>query len=293
MSVAILSLMIVLPAAAVIVWQRHSRALWGSLFFGFGAFAVNGLVRIPLGQVLTHPLFGELLAPFPYIFVNYPTSWIIWAFIIGLFREGIRWLILFFPATSVRTWKEGVLFGLGYSCLVALQHFGEYVSISWEEIELFQYSFVEAMALLNQGISWFEALYFTLDRGVVETAFNVGTCLLVMFSVRRLNVWLFLAAVLWHGLYSELPRVLFFNSVGWEVFGIPSYHMGFSVPLLSKTLIALLPLLLFFDLRRGEDFSKIMRPSVVIGATTFVCLTWAFVVLFLTFGSWFLFGLSD
>ena len=285
MSVAILSLTIVLPTAAAIVWQRYSRALWGSLFFGFGAFAVNGLVGIPLGQVFTHPVFGKLLAPFPEIFVNVPTSWIIWAFIIGLFREGIRWLLLFFPATSVRTWKEGVLFGLGYSSLVALQHLGGFVSKSWEEIELFQYSFLETMALLNRGISWWEALYLALDWGVVETAFNVGTCLLVMFSVRRLNVWLFLAAVLWHGLYSELPRVLFFSSGGWEVFGIPSYFMISSVSLLSQTLITLLPLLLFFDLRRGEDFSKIMRPSVVIGAATFVSLTWVFVVLFLIFRS--------
>ncbi len=284
MSVAILSLIIVLPAAAAIVWQRHSRALWGSLFFGFGAFAVNGLVQIPLGQVLTHPLFGKVLAPFPDIFMLVPTAWIIMAFTIGLFREGIRWLILFFPATSVRTWKEGVLFGLGYSCLVALQHLGEYVSKSWEEIELFQYSFVETMELLNRGISWEEALYFALAWGVVETIFNVGTCLLVMFSVRRLNVWLFLAAVLWHGLYSELPRVLFFSSAGWDVFGIHPYYRGLSVSLLSRTLVTLLPLLLFFDLRRGEDFSKIVRPGAVIGATAFVCLAWVLVVLFLTFG---------
>ena len=283
MSVAILSLMIVLPAAAAIVWQRHSRALWGSLFFGFGAFAVNGLVQIPLGQVLTHPLFGKLLAPFPEIFMNVPTGWIIWTLIIGLFREGIRWLILFFLATSVRTWKEGVLFGLGYSCLVALQHLGENVSKSWEEIELFQYSFVETMALLNREIFWWQALNGALAWGVVGTIFNVGTCLLVMFSVRRLNVWLFLAAVLWHGLYYELPIVLFFSSAGWDVFGTTSYSRNLSAFLLSQlsqTLVTLLPLLLFFDLRRGEDFSKIMRPSAVIGVTAFVCLAWIFAVQF-------------
>ena len=285
MSVAILSLVIVLPAAAAIVWQRHSRALWGSLFFGFGAFAVNGLVRIPLGQALMHPLFVKLLAPFPEIFMNVPTAWIIWTLIIGLFREGIRWLILFFLATSVRTWKEGVLFGLGYSCLVALQHLGENVSKFWEEIELFQYSFVETMALLNREIFWWQALNNALAWGVVGTIFNVGTCLLVMFSVRRLNVWLFLAAVLWHGLYSELPRVLFFSSAGWDVFGTTSYSRNLSVFLLSRlsrTLVTLLPLLLFFDLRRGEDFSKIMRPSAVIGVTAFVCLAWTLVVLFLS-----------
>lgn len=282
MSIAILSLIIVLPAAAAIVWQRHSRAQWGSLFFGFGAFAVNGLVQIPLGQALTHPLFGNLLAPFPNLFMRVPTAWIVWAFIIGLFSAGIRWLILFFPATSVRTWKEGVLFGLGYSCLVALQHLGEYVSKSWEEIELFQYSFVETIQIVNDMSRWWEALYVALDWGVVEPIFNVGTCLLVMFSVRRLNVRLFLAAVLWHGLYSELPRVLIFHSVDWEAFGIPSHYMGLSVSLLSQTLVTLLPLLLFFDLRRGEEFSKIMRPSAVIGAAAFVCLAWILVVLSIT-----------
>ena len=105
MSIAILSLIIALPVVASFVFQRHSRAQWGSLLFGFGAFAVNGLVRIPLTmeQVLATPLFRELLAFFPDILMRVPTAWIIYALILGLVREGIRWLILFFVATNVRT----------------------------------------------------------------------------------------------------------------------------------------------------------------------------------------------
>ena len=75
-----------------------------------------------------------------------------YALIYALFREGIRWLILFFPATSVRTWKEGVMFGLGYSWLVALQILGKYVSEYSEEIELYQYSFFETIELVNGGL---------------------------------------------------------------------------------------------------------------------------------------------
>ena len=210
MSVAILSLAIVLPATTAIAWQRHSRAFWGSLFFGFGAFAVYGLVRIPLGQVLTHPLFLKLLDPLPDLFMNFPTAWVIWTFIFGLFREGIRWLTFFFPATSVRTWKECVLFGLGYSCLVAAQQIGANISYSAasQQKNLSQYSFVELIQVVNDMTLWWAALYSALNWGVVETIFNIGTCLLVMFSVRRQNVWLFLAAVLWHGLYCGAQSVV-------------------------------------------------------------------------------------
>ena len=252
MSVAILSLAIVLPAAAAIAWQRHSRAFWGSLFFGFGAFAVYGLVRIPLGQVLTHPLFLKLLDPLPDLFMNFPTAWVIWTFIFGLFREGIRWLTFFFPATSVRTWKEGVLFGLGYSCLVAVQQIGANISYSAasQQKNLSQYSFVELIQVVNDMTLWWAALYSALNWGVVETIFNIGTCLLVMFSVRRQNVWLFLAAVLWHGLYFELPRAVFFSSVGWDAFGIHSRYMNTTASFLSQTLVAILPFLLIFRLRK-------------------------------------------
>ena len=141
MTVAILSLVIVIPVAAAIIWQRHSRALWSSLFFGFGAYAVIGLLRIPLNQVLVIPSIRELFnfSP-PGLVMMVPLAWILYALIYALFREGIRWLILFFPATSARTWKEGVMFGLGYSWLVALQNLGRYVSEYSEEIELYQYS---------------------------------------------------------------------------------------------------------------------------------------------------------
>ena len=153
MTVAILSLVIVIPVAAAIIWQRHSGALWGSLFFSFGGYAVIGLLRIPLDQVLVIPSIRELFyfSP-PGLVMIVPLAWILYTLIYALFREGIRWLILFFPATSVRTFKEGVMFGLGYSWLAALQNLGRYVSEYSEELELYQYSFVEAVEFVNGGL---------------------------------------------------------------------------------------------------------------------------------------------
>ncbi|MCY4080766.1 MAG: YhfC family glutamic-type intramembrane protease [Caldilineaceae bacterium] len=251
MTVAILSLAVVIPVAAAIIWQRVSRALWSSLFFGFGAYAVIGLLRIPLDQVLAIPSIMELISfPLGFLVMKYPPGFILYALIYALFREGSRWLILFFPATSVRTWKEGVMFGLGYSWLAVLQNLGKYVSGFSEEIELNLYSFVEAVEIVS-GLGPELTLLIALDRGLAETVFNVGTCLVVMFSVRRRNVWLLLAAVLWNVSYSELSRIVAFSIPGLE--RGHSYFESLLIifgPSLTKFLVALLPFLLFFGLRR-------------------------------------------
>ncbi|MCZ0940900.1 MAG: hypothetical protein OXJ55_19825 [Caldilineaceae bacterium] len=252
MPVAILSLAVVIPVAAAIIWQRVSRALWGSLFFGFGAYAVIGLLRIPLDQALSTPSIMELFS-FPWppgLVMKFPIGFILYALIYALFREGIRWLILFFPATSVRTWKEGVMFGLGYSWLAALQNLGKYVSEFSRETELNLASFVEAVEIVS-GLGPELTLLFALDWSVAETVFNVGTCLVVMFSVRRRNVWLLLAAVLWNVSYSELSRIVAFSIPGLE--RGHSYFESLLIifsPSLTKFLVALLPFLLFFGLRR-------------------------------------------
>ncbi|MDE0312873.1 MAG: YhfC family glutamic-type intramembrane protease [Caldilineaceae bacterium] len=291
MTIAILSLIVALPVVASILCQRHSRAQWGSLFFGFGAFAVNGLVRIPLTmeQVLATPLFRELLAFFPDILMRVPTAWIMYAFMLALVREGIRWLILFFVATNVRTWKEGVMFGLGYSCLVAVQHLGTFVSYYSEATELFQSSIVETIKFVNNTIPWLEALQLALNWGVLETVFNVGTSLVVMFSVRRRDVWLLLAAVLWYVVFSELPRAMFFYFAGLEVGGIPSYYVSRTIILLTTTFVVLLPFFLLFRQSRAEGVSKIMTPNAAIGAAVLVGLAWILVILYMTFRGWFFF----
>ena len=78
MTVAILSLVIVIPVAAAIIWQRLSRALWSSLFFGFGAYAVIGLLRIPLNQALAIPSIMELFNFYSLgLVMKVPLAWIL------------------------------------------------------------------------------------------------------------------------------------------------------------------------------------------------------------------------
>lgn len=255
MSVAIISLIIAIPILSAIVWQKRARALWSSLFFGLGAYAVINLLRIPLGQVLANPSVQELIAfPDLGIVMKVPVAWILFAFALALFREGIRWLLLFFPATSVRTWKEGVMFGLGYSCPAAMNDFGRYVAHYAKEIEAYPYSFVAAVKFMNGMLEPLHALIFALDSGIAETIFNVGTCLVVMSSVLRRNVWLFLAAVLWYVSFSQLPKILFFNLPELEN-GYLYWLLSLFSPTLTKTIVALLPFLLLVKLR--------MNPGIV------------------------------
>ena len=257
-SIVKLALMFALPLAAAIVWQRKSRAQWGSLFLGFSAYAVIGLVGTQLTTekilAITSSFFAitssfrEFLAfpPAPVIWLSIPTFWIIPAFIWGLVRGGILWLILFFIAKNVvRTWKEGVMFGLGYSCLVAVEKFGEHYSRFSKEIEASRYSFVEAAVELSNviGSGWFWTFYVTW-LNVLTTAFNVGTVLVILFSVQRRNVWLLLAAVLWYAAFTVSPTITFHNFHDLTVFGIHRLYMSLFLPPLARTLVTLLPFLL-------------------------------------------------
>ncbi|MDE0076158.1 MAG: hypothetical protein OXO50_01490 [Caldilineaceae bacterium] len=255
MSVAILSLVIVLPLAAAIVWQRHSRALWGSLFFGFGAYAVVGLLRIPVREALYLQPVAEILNRLPITLVmGVPHLWVLLNVIHALLREGVRWLILFFPARSVRTWREGVLFGLGYSWLAALQSLGRYIAKRSEEIELYRYTFVETVEIMNSQLQPELATVVTLDWGVAQTFFNVGTCLVVMLSVRQRNVWLLLAAIMWYVVYARLGSMVLFNLPEME----PYMRMpaALTAPTLTRILVALLPFILLLVLRRTKDSWK-------------------------------------
>jgi len=136
------------------------------------------------------------------------------------------------------------MFGLGYSWPAALQNLLQYVAHYSEEIGSNQYSLFEAVEFMNNALQPPLALLVVLDKGIAELFFNVGTCLVVMLSVRRRSPWFLLTAVLWYVLYSESPRVVLFNIPRVEI-GYFNWVLVTFSPTLTRLLVALLPLLLF------------------------------------------------
>ena len=151
------------------------------------AFAVNSAVRIPLGRWLPEAM--SFLDVYPSIAHRLWPAWFLEALIYGLFREGIRWLMFRYAATNVRSLKEGVMFGLGYSCLAVLVEDGPFFSDLVGMADPVPDSSAEAMPPVPISVWLIPVVLATLDRGVVLTIFNVGTALTVMFSVQRRNLW--------------------------------------------------------------------------------------------------------
>lgn len=246
---AILSLTFVLPVAATVVWQRRSRASWTILLFVLAAFVVNFAVSTPLDRWL--PQAMPFLDADPSLAPRlWPAGFLV-MLIYGLIREGIRWLTFRYAATSIRSWQEGVMFGLGYACLAVLVENTLLFSDLGAAANQVPDSSAEAMPDVPFSVWFVPVVLFTLYVGVVETIFNVGTALTVMFSVRRRDLWLFLAAVLLYAVYAALPPLvgLYFPAPQEGGQDFPLHALAVTLPL--AFLVALLPFLLLYRLHKS------------------------------------------
>jgi len=263
--IAKLSLMIGLPAAAAIVWQKRTHAHWYNLLSGFGAFAVYYLVRIPLDLVLPPflelvPLDGGLPPPLPnpmVIHIVYwwgiGTYWVLQVTILGIFRESTRWLMFRYVATNVRSWRDGVMFGIGYSCIATVLLAGELASDLAVHQNLLTYSLVEIITTLNNEIGWGVALRLAWRWALLLMVFNVGTSLVVLFSVQRRDIRFLLLAVMLYVVFAATPFAVFFRfpylQLGWME---PPLALGGATEL-TRLLVTLPPLWLIFRLRKIMD----------------------------------------
>lgn len=259
--IAKLLFIIGLPIAAAFVWKKCTRAHWYSLFFGFGAFAVNYLVRIPLDLVLPPLLdlipLGKTPPPPLNPIVDYLviwwgiwTYWILQVIISGLFREGTRWLLFRYVATTVRMWRDGVMFGIGYGCIAAMFVTGEYVSGLAANSDLLSNSLAKTVATLNDEFGWWETLLAAWRWGVVLTVFNVGTSLAVLFSVHRRDVRFLLTAVLVFVMFSTAPLAMLFHFPEIQLDGLDFSFVIIFMTELTRLLVTLPPLWLIFRLRK-------------------------------------------
>lgn len=261
--IAKLTLIIGLHLAITVIWQKRTGAAWSVLIFALVAFVVHYLARIPLREQIA-PLLGLQAGPahwgvpaevwgLPVMVWGIPTFLIPRYLFFGLFREAVRWLTFRYVATSVQSWRDGVLFGIGYTCFAMLLRLWTLLSEQTVEPGLVPPSLIARIMILKDDFLWEQALSLTWQYGVSNMIFNVGTSLAVLFSVRRRQVWPLLIAALLH--------VLIPVAVWLSVIHVPSPQLEWPWRLWffiawreSAAFIAVLPaLLLTFLLRRPLD----------------------------------------
>lgn len=200
--VAQLSSIIALPVVAAIVWQRRTGAAWKTLLFVLFAFAVYNIAKIPIREQVT-PFFNllagqEIWGIIPPAFSGVPMYLIPQHLFYGLFRESVRWLTFRYVAKSVQFWQDGVLFGIGYTCLAAVLMIWGLFTAQTGVPELDRPSYVARAMMLKDDYHWVRAMVEAWRYGVVAAIFNAGTSLAVLYSVQRRQVWFLLVAALLH-----------------------------------------------------------------------------------------------
>ena len=199
--VAKLLVVICLPVTAAIVWKIRTRATWVCLVFAFGAIIIYEFALIPLVSVVEPLAVRSVGNPFVKVWPYVVSLGIIY----GIFREGIRWLLMRFAVRTVWSWEEGVFFGICYSVLTILFTLGKRVDTTITVNELWHPS--QIIPHLNDHYFWMKVLVGVWEWSIPLIAFNVGTSLAVLLSVRRRQTWPFLIAVLFVVVYA-MPSAL-------------------------------------------------------------------------------------
>lgn len=193
-----------LPVSLVFIWRTRTHASWLSLAFGFGAYAVYHLARKPWGQLVPF-LLNHIEVYLPKAVWPY---WILIYLLSGLLHVGTRWLILRYLATNVRSWREGVMFGIGFGSIAMLVLVGQQIVGLEPDSNLFRTSLVERMTTLRYLFRWWRTLIMAWHWGVSSMVLHVCTSLFVLFSVQRRDARLLLAALMLYVAFFCVPLIV-------------------------------------------------------------------------------------
>ena len=279
-----------LPIAAALIWQRHTRAAWSCVFFAFAAFVFNYVATWTPGYTLSGytPLSRSVISLVsPSLADSIWAQYLGWPSLMvnglfyGLISVGVRWLLLRFLAVTVRSWEEGILFGLGYSVAIILARHGREVLRQYriKNIVAPPHTSDDMIVILNDAYQWDSTLFAVSHWMITTVPFAVGISLAVLFSVRRRQIWLFLAAILLYIMGTAVQgkaqeavrevRTIIYPVLVWV--GIPGPWLSPAALLLMFCLASLPALWLTFRLRSSwmtldcqeedKEMEKLIRPA--------------------------------
>lgn len=208
--IAKLLLLFGLPVAIFVFWQRRLRTHWNILALASLAFLVHFAVIKLLNPITSR--FDEVLEPVPGLNHQWELRLAI-QLSLGIVREAVRWFTLRYatkiPFITKRnfSWQDGIMLGITYGCISMLVSSG---SLSTK-------IYNETIAL--NDFTWESALLASFRWAVIFMAFNVGTFLVVAFSVQRRAILPFFAAALWNVAMMNSIPVLISLSVYFPIIG--------------------------------------------------------------------------
>lgn len=194
--------MILLPIILWIYFTRRFSLSWKLVLAGGLTFVASQIPHIPLVRVM-----GPLLKALPLL-----ASAIILGLLAGIFEETARYILFKWILKKARSWKEGILVGLGHGGTEALI-LGILAALTfanmlvYRNIDLSTVPGIPANQLeiaKQQVAAYWSTPWYIASMGIVERIFAIGLhislSVMVLYSLAsRKPIWFWLA-LLWHAL---------------------------------------------------------------------------------------------
>ena len=201
-------LMIGLPILLGVLFVKRVKVEWRLFLIGAVTFIGSQVMHLPfnafvLAPVLDHFDLAVLQAGFPLVVVALAAG-----LSAGVFEEGARYLTYRLWLRKERSWREGLMFGLGHGGVEAiilggLAAYGLIQAIALRGADLSSVvspdRVVDTAAWLDSywSLPWYDCLIGAVER-VFALAIQVSLALLVLQAFKRRQIRWGIAAVLWH-----------------------------------------------------------------------------------------------
>jgi len=243
--------MILLPILLWIYFTRRFALSWKLVLAGALTFVAAQIFHIPLVAAL-----GSFLQNSPLV-----VNAIILGLLAGIFEETARYILFRYILKNVKTWKEGILVGLGHGGVEALllgilSAITFVTMIGYRSIDLATVPSIPAdqLELARQQVdAYWSAPWYAALLGFVERIFAISLHLsfsvMVLYSVvyhRPLWFWL---ALLWHA-FVDAVAVYVVQEVG--VLGVEGI----------VAILALISLGIVFRLRQSFTDDESRAPEI-------------------------------
>lgn len=192
--------MIILPVLLWIYFRRRFALSWKLVLAGGLTFIASQVLHIPLVLGMGSFLQGlSLLA-----------NAIILGLLAGIFEETARYILFKFLLKNARSWKEGVLVGLGHGGIESLL-FGVLAAVTFVNMMVYrtidlstvpsipaeQLELAKQQVAAYWSVPWYMALIGVVER-VFTICLHVSLSVMVLYAIAyRKPVWFWLA-LLWH-----------------------------------------------------------------------------------------------
>ena len=208
----------------------------------------------------------------------------------GVPREGVRWLVLRYPARSLKTWQEGVFFGLIYTTAtsaIQLYELVEYELLTAANIlgtmpfgattsklqtiqSLSELPPAKIFKFLNESLQWIEVVPHIMRWNIGAMGLNIGTAVAILYSVRARKAWPFFAALACYVIsyslllrsanffdYENMMRLINLSDALTNIVTSPSYR--------GRSLLLLLynPIPLFIQALPGLALTLLIRKIMI------------------------------